>query len=51
MNTTEIIKMKQFNTAIELEDYCDSSNETTTLFARGLLTKSAAKEVKILCLN
>lgn len=40
--------MKQFNTAIELEDYCDSSNETTTLFARGLLTKSAAKEVKIL---
>ncbi len=37
--------MKQINTAIEREDYRNTSHETTTFSAKGSLTKSAAKEV------
>jgi len=40
--------MKQFNTAIEREDYRDTSHEITTFSAKSSLTKSAAKEVKTL---
>lgn len=40
--------MKQFSTAIELEDYRDTSHEITIFSAKSSLTKSAAKEVKTL---
>jgi len=40
--------MKQFNTAMEYADHHDTSCTITTFSAKGSLTKSAAKEVKIL---
>ncbi len=40
--------MKQFNTAMEPGDHHDTGDTITTFSAKGLLTKSAAKEVKIL---
>jgi len=40
--------MEQFDTAIEPGDRYETSHTITTVSAKGLLTKSAAKEVKIL---
>jgi len=40
--------MEQFDATIEPGDHHDTSHTITTFSAKGLLTKSAAKEVKIL---
>lgn len=40
--------MKQFNAAIDLQEYRDTHIDPTTLYARASLNRSVAKEVKSL---